>query len=125
MFFEIIEIRFVEQVADWGFVGKRDAEDLERFVNTAFNLDVVMHDCHEAVSSYCTIYLYAHSVFACTPKLLDLQVLLDPFEEQLNAPSVTIKPRNHRCRRVQIVGQKDILFFVSASIHTTRRSLSG
>jgi hypothetical protein len=41
----------------------------------------VFYNCDQAVSDYGTIDLYPYGILACTPKLLDLEVLFEPFEE--------------------------------------------
>ena len=77
-----------------GFVGKRDSENLKDFIDAALQFHIVLYYCHKAVSDYGTIDLDAHGILRCTPKLLDAQVLLNPFEEQLHAPSVAVKLRD-------------------------------
>ena len=37
---------------------------------------------------------------------LDLQVLLDPLEEQLDLPSAAIQLGDGKCREIEVVGQK-------------------
>ena len=66
--------------------------------------------------------LNAYSIFAAPHKALDVQVLLDPFEEQLNLPALFVDRRNGGGAEAKMIGEKDqgLLFFSS---HTsTRRS---
>ena len=91
-----------------GFVGKRDSENLKDFIDAALQFHIVLYYCHKAVSDYGTIDLDAHGILRCTPKLLDAQVLLNPFEEQLHAPSVAVKLRDFLNWSRQVIGQENI-----------------
>ena len=90
------------------FVGQGDAEDLENFIDASLQFHIMLHYCHQAVSNYGTIDLYAYSVFWCSPKLLNFEVLFYPFEEQLNTPSVSIKQWYQFRRWVKTVRQEDV-----------------
>ena len=68
----------------------------------------MLHDCNQAVSDYGTVYLDADSILRCAPKPLDLEVLFEPFEEQLDAPPVFVEQRDGQCIRLKIVRQKDV-----------------
>ena len=46
-------------------------------------------------------------VLAVAQELLDAQVLLDPFEEQLDLPAVLVQGRNSQRRQHEVVGQED------------------
>ncbi len=50
--------------------------------------------------------LRLHGVFAGAQKLLDAQVLLDPFEEQLDLPALTVQVCNELWLQGKVVGQK-------------------
>ena len=93
---------------DLSLVGQRYSKYLKDFVYAAFQFHVVLHNRHEAISNYGTIDLDADGILGCTPELLDSQVLFDPFEEQLHAPSFTVKLGDCLGWRSQIVGQKDV-----------------
>ncbi len=47
------------------------------------------------------------SVFACAEKVLYAQVLLDPFEEELDLPAVFVQGCDGGGRQTGVVGQKD------------------
>lgn len=68
----------------------------------------MLHYCHETISDYGTIYLNADCILRRSPELLDTQVLFDPFEEQLHAPSVAVQLGDGLGRGRQIVGQEDV-----------------
>ena len=50
--------------------------------------------------------LRLHGVLAGTQKCLDTQVLLDPFEEQLDLPALTVQVGNELRLQGEVVGQK-------------------
>ncbi len=56
---------------------------------------------------------------------LDAQVLLDPFEEQLDLPAAFVELYNGQRRQGDVVGQEGKGFPVSVSRYLMRRSLSG
>lgn len=68
-------------------VGERDSEDLQDFVDASLRLHIVMYHCYKTISNYGTVDFDAHGFFGCSPKTLDFEVLLYPFEEQPDAPS--------------------------------------
>ena len=71
-------------------VSQRDSKNLKHFIDTPLQLHIVMYDCNKAISNYGTVYLDAYCILRCSPEFLDAQMLLDPFEEQLHAPSVAV-----------------------------------
>lgn len=91
-----------------GLVGKRYSENLKYFIDAAFQFHIVLHYRHKAISNYGTIDLDADCILGRTPKLLDSQVLFDPFEEQFHTPSIAIKFGDCLCGNRQVVGQKDV-----------------
>ena len=91
-----------------GLVSQRDSENLKDFVDASLQFHVVLHYCHETISDYGTIYLNADCILRRSPELLDTQVLFDPFEEQLHAPSVAVQLGDCLGRGRQIVGQEDV-----------------
>ncbi len=48
-----------------------------------------------------------HSFFGCAEKVLYAQVLLDPFEEELDLPAVFVQGCDGGGRQTGVVGQKD------------------
>ncbi len=63
-------------------------------------------DCNEHVGAHSDPYLCLHGVLAVTEEALDSQMLLDPFEEQLHLPALTIECRDQWRAERKIVGQK-------------------
>jgi len=61
-------------------------------------------DSNKAVSADGAVDLYPDSIFGVTPKGLDIQMLLDPFEKQLNLPTLLIKHCNIFCADIKRVG---------------------
>ena len=74
-----------------GLVCQRYPKYLKDFIDAALQSHVMLRYRHEAISNYGTIDLDANGILGCAPELLDAQVLFDLFEEQLHAPSVTVK----------------------------------
>jgi len=52
-----------------------------------------------------------HSVFACAEKVLDAQVLLDPFEKEFDLPAVFVEGCDGGGRQNGVVGQEEQRFF--------------
>ena len=63
------------------FVSKRNSYDLQNFINRPFEFHIVLFNYDQAVSDYGTIDLYPYGILACTPELLDFELLFEPFEE--------------------------------------------
>jgi len=50
-----------------------------------------------------------YSVLCCAQEGLDLEVLLDPLEEQLDLPTVLIDVGDRLCAEIKTVGQENIV----------------
>ena len=87
-------------------VGKRDSEDLQYFVNAPLQFHIMLHYFHKAVSDYGTIDLDSYGILRNAPEFLDFKVLLNPFEEKFDAPSVAIQLANQLGFDRKIVRQK-------------------
>jgi len=61
-------------------------------------------DSNKAVSADSTVDLYPDSIFRVAPKGFDIQMLLDPFEKQLNLPALSIEHSNVFCADIKRVG---------------------
>ena len=77
-----------KQVFDAVFGKQRASEDSHHLIDISVQLEVMLDDSHQAVCCNGRINLYSDSILTIPPKGLDLQMLLYPFEEQLNLPSV-------------------------------------
>ena len=66
----------------------KDTHDLE---HRSANLEVVFNDSNEAISDDGDMNLDADGIFRLSPKSLDSEMLLDPFEKKLNLPPIFIE----------------------------------
>ena len=71
----------LEQVSDAVRGECRFAKDTHDLKYGSANLEVMFDDCNEAVCDDGDMYLYPYRIFRLTPESLDLEMLLDPFEE--------------------------------------------
>lgn len=60
---------------------------MEVIVGGRFELHLVMNNGNQAVTDNRCVALDSDCVFGVSPELIDLQMLLHPFEEQLNGPT--------------------------------------
>jgi hypothetical protein len=65
-----------------------------------------MQDAQQHEGDQRGVDLEAHGVFAAAPEGADLEVLLEPFEQQLNVPALFVEPRDLGGRALEIVGQQ-------------------
>ena len=107
--FELSIIR-ISLVLKWGeevhnvVFGKQGAAQNSHDLNDwATKLEVVFNDTDETVCDDGNVNLNAHCIVALTPERLDLEVLLDPFEEQLDLPSVFIKESDVLGSKIEVV----------------------
>ena len=78
--------------------------DKQRVSKDTHDLKMVMfNDTNETVCDDGNIDLDTDCILALTPKGLDLEMLLDPFEEQLDLPSVFVKECNLACLEKEVV----------------------
>ena len=81
----------------------RLAKDTHDFNDWPANFKVMLDDCDEAISDDGNVYLYAHSILRFTPETLDLEMLLDPLEEQLHLPSVLVEQGDVLCTEEEVI----------------------
>jgi hypothetical protein len=67
------------------------AQDSHDLYDGTSKLEVVLNDPDETVCDDGNMDLNSHGIVTLSPERLDLEVLLDPFEKQLDLPSVFIK----------------------------------
>ena len=67
------------------------SEDAHNLKNRPSDFEVVLDDSHKTVSDDGHMNLYSDCVFRLTPELLDLQMLLNPLEEEFHLPAVALK----------------------------------
>jgi hypothetical protein len=54
----------------------------------------MLDNSYQTIRDYCNTYLYPDGILGCFPESLYLEMLLQPFEEQLDQPSFFIKISN-------------------------------
>lgn len=106
MLFDIVENSLVEQFTGRRFGRQRNAENLQDLVSRAFQTHVMLGYRHRAVGSDGCTNLYADSILGSTPEFLNLEVLLEPLEEQLCLPSVLIEVGYLQGCQIHCIGQK-------------------
>lgn len=97
---------FTEEVCDIVFGEQRTAQNTEDFEYASVNFQIVFDNAHEAICNYSHVDLYADGVFIITPKTLYSEMLLYPFEEQFDLPSIFVKQSNGRSRQNEVVSVK-------------------
>ena len=65
-----------------------------------------MYNRHHAIGGYCSVNLDYYSIPGLTTEFFNLQVLLQPLEEQFYLPSVVIKVCIHQRADVQSIGKE-------------------
>jgi hypothetical protein len=70
------------------FLEKSQAEDLEDFSEAPIHLEFLLDDGHEHVNADGNPDLRLHRVDAVAIEGFYMQILLDPFEEQLDVPAI-------------------------------------
>ena len=107
---ELSVIRFLrlllerlEQISDAVSGECRLAKDAHDFNDWPSNLKVMLDDCNEAVCDDGNVYLHAHGILRLTPKALDSEMLLDPFEKELHLPSVFVEQGDVLCTEKEVV----------------------
>ena len=79
----------------------KDPHDLH---DRAIEFEVVFDDSDETVGDNGHMDLYAYSILRFSPKGLDSEVLFDPFEEELNLPSVAVQKSDILGVEVEVIG---------------------
>ena len=89
-----------------GFLEKRDAQDLQDFVQRMFHVEFLANNGHQHIDANRNPNLRLHRVRRSPIKRLNSQMLLDPPKEQLDLPPTFVKMRNCQCWQVEVVGQE-------------------
>lgn len=92
-----------EQVID--VIGDKQGmpQNAHDFNDWPADLMLMFDDTHEAISDNGNMYLNTYGILTFSPKGLDLKVLLNPFEEQFNLPSILIEEGNVGCLEIEVV----------------------
>src|ERR1022692_4012500 len=87
-----------------------DAQNLQNAVEAPLGLQLLFYDGHQNVNTDGNPNLGFHRVVSGAIKVFDAQVLLDPFEKQLDLPSVLIEQGYGQSGEREVVGEKDQTF---------------
>jgi hypothetical protein len=83
------------------------AENLQDCVETGVDVEALLDDGDQDIDGDGDPDLGLDGVLGGSEEALDAQVLLDPFEEQLDLPAAFVEPCNGQCRQGEVVGQED------------------
>jgi hypothetical protein len=72
-------------------------------------LELLFNNCDQHIGGDGTPDLRLHRILAVADKAFDTEMLLDPFEEQLDLPATFVECRDGQRRQGSIVGQKSLL----------------
>jgi hypothetical protein len=90
-----------------GSLEERQAENLQDCVERMRQVQAFSHDGHEYVNGHGDPDLGLHAVGGGAVEAFDLQVLLDPLEEELDLPAIPVQCGDGRGSDGEIVGEKD------------------
>lgn len=91
--------QFVNVISDEQGVSQ-NTHDLD---NRPSDFMLVLDDTDETVCDDGNMDLYSDCIFTFTPKRLDSEMLLDPFEEKFDLPAVSVEKSNLRSLEVEVV----------------------
>ena len=66
-----------------------------------------------------------HSLFACSEKTFDLQILLDPLKKEFDLPALFIDSGNARCRKFEVICNEVVIFIIFFIIEFNKTQFSG
>lgn len=93
-----------QELLDGIFDQQGIAKDTHDLNNRPVQFEVVFDNGNKTVRDNGHMYLYPNCIFRFTPKGFDTEMLLDPFKEKFNLPSVAVKKGNFFCSEVEVVG---------------------
>ena len=85
------------------FLEKRNAENLQDFAQTQFEVKFFLDYRHQNINAYSNPDLSFHCVLGRAQKCFDTQILLDPFEKDFYLPAAFVKLCNHKGRQRKVV----------------------
>ena len=69
-------------------VSEWHAKDLQNLIGASIQSHIMLHNGNEAVGTDGRVNLYSDSILSCSPEFFNLEVLLEPLEEQLYLPAI-------------------------------------
>src|SRR3990170_3669145 len=99
-------ILVVEGLKQRDFLEQGEAEDLQNVVQAPFDPQFLFDDGDEHVDADRDPDLRLHGVVGRAVESFDSQMLLDPFEEQLDLPTALVEPRVQSRLRLPRVTKK-------------------
>ena len=93
-----------EQVLQMLLDEQRAAQDAHYLIDVRFEFHLTFKYCHHAISANGSIDLYPDGSLRVSPESGDTEMLLYPFEEQLDLPAMLVKKHCLFCREIEIVG---------------------
>ena len=99
----LTDIAMYEEFFDVISGEKRTSEYSCNFVNISIEFKVMFNDGDKAICANGDINLYSDGIFGVTPKGFDAKMLLYPFKEQLNSPSIFVKKSDVFCLEIKVV----------------------
>ena len=92
---------------DMDFLKSVHTQNLQNPGQTVVEGEGLFETGNEKICADCDPDLGSYGVVRGSEEGLDPQVLLDPFEEQLDLPSALVDQRNGQCRDGKVVGKED------------------
>ena len=99
----LLILRRGEEVHDVVFGKQGTAQNSHNLHDWTSKLEVVLNDSDETVCDDGNMNLDTHGIVALSPKRLNPEVLLDPFEKQLDLPPVFIKESDVLGSKIEVV----------------------
>ena len=98
---------FHKQLIHMNFLECVDAQNLEDFVEILWQIELLFQDGDQHINAHGDPDLCLHRVGRGAEKALDVQILFDPFEEQLDLPAAFVELGDSQRRQREVVGQVD------------------
>lgn len=99
----VFVLRRGEKLHDIIFGKQGTAQDSHDLHDWASKLEIVLNDSDETVCDDGDMDLNTHRIVTLSPERLDLEVLLDPLEEQFDLPSVFVKESDVLGCKIEVV----------------------
>jgi hypothetical protein len=81
-------------------------DDIRENVKILFDMKHLLGNDKQQVIAHSNPYLCVDCILGCSVKRLDMQMLLDPFEERLDGPALSVQFSNGNCFKSEVIRQK-------------------